>query len=153
MTSQRGTLQKIVIDLAPDAWHGHASETVWAESLGDSRFRIRSVPFFACGLSVEDVVSTQVRDGVHLVTGVIVHGGHSTYRVFLGAGIAPDDSVFEERWEFLRSLGCTYERATERLFAVDVPPEADIHVVYRVLEAGETTGVWSFEEGHCGHPI
>lgn len=44
-------------------------------------------------------------------------------------------------------------RWSGRLFAIDVPPEADIHGVYSMLEDGEREGAWDFEEGHCGHPM
>ena len=37
------------------------------------------------------------------------------------------------------------------LLAVDVPPDTDINVVYTLLDKGEKDGIWSFEEGHCGH--
>ncbi len=40
---------------------------------------LRSVPFFARGLSVEDVVTTRLEDDIDVITGVSPHGGHSTY--------------------------------------------------------------------------
>ena len=49
----------------------------------------------------------------------------------------------------LEGLGCTFEKATARLYAVDVPKESDIDAVYRALEQGEEAGAWEFEEGHC----
>lgn len=55
-------------------------------------------------------------------------------------------------WLPLENAGCTYERATGRLLAIDVPPLTEIHLAYGLLEAGEQAGVWSFQEGHCGHP-
>lgn len=56
-------------------------------------------------------------------------------------------------WKPVEALGCTYERATKRLLAIEVPPTADIYAVYKLLEAGARAGVWSFQEGHCGHPL
>ncbi len=78
--------------------------------------------------------------------------GHSTYQLFVSGGI--DASAhFRSYAERLLGLGCTFERATAQLAAVDVPPEANIHEVYGLLEAGEQAGVWDFQEGHCGHPV
>jgi hypothetical protein len=60
---------------------------------------------------------------------------------------------FEIAWEHLATLGCTYERATQRLISVDVPPTTDIYRAYDLLEDGERNQVWNFEEAHCGHPL
>jgi hypothetical protein len=141
------TLKKIVANLDPDAWHGHATETMWAERVDEARYKLRSVPFYARGLSVEDIVRTEKHDSVDVIIGVIIHGGHSTYRIFLGEGIAPESDTFSQYWEPLATVGCTFERATKRLLAVDIPPFADIHHVYAALEEGEAAGIWDFEEG------
>jgi hypothetical protein len=82
-------------------------------------------------------------------SGVAARSGHSTYRLVL-----PEDTNEEKfltDWVRLGELGCTYERATRRYVAIDVPPHADIYAVYQVLEEGERTCQWEFEEGHCGH--
>jgi hypothetical protein len=144
-------LDKVVIRLPDDAWHGHSTETVWAERLGGDRHRIRNVPFYATGLSAEDIVATRELDGVLQVERVIIHGGHSTYRVFMAAEVTTDSAAFNKHWKPLEDLGCTYERATERLFGIDVPPTADIHAVYGLLHEAAEAHFWDFEEGHCGH--
>lgn len=62
---------------------------------------------------------------------------------------------FEKYWSPLEKLlGCTYESSKdpETVFAVDVPPEVDVHAAYGLLEDGERANVWEFGEGHCGHP-
>ena len=147
------SLRKILIRLPDDSWHGHGSETMWAESLGGDRYRLRNVPFYATGISAEDIVITRDEGGIPVVTGVVLHGGHSTYRIFLSDAVTPDDAAFKKHWVPLERLGCTYEGATQRLFGVDIPPRADIHLAYRLLEEGEAAGVWAFEEGHCGHSV
>jgi len=80
---------------------------------------------------------------------ITARSGHSTYRLVL-----PEDTneeKFLKDWVRLVELRCTYERATRRYVAIDVPPHADIYAVYQVLEEGERTCQWEFEEGHCGH--
>lgn len=61
--------------------------------------------------------------------------------------------AFRNYADGLFELNCTLERATARLAALDVPPEANIHEVYRLLEAGESARVWDFQKGHCGHAV
>src|SRR5579863_5044070 len=96
--------------------------------VGGKSYRLRNVPFLVFGFSEQDVVTTQEDNGKLAVTGVETRGGHSTYRLVL-----PENST-EERflndWIPLRELGCTYERATRRFVAIDVPPHADIYAVY-----------------------
>jgi Domain of unknown function (DUF4265) len=66
---------------------------------------------------------------------------------------AATSSAFRKPWAQLSALGCTYEGADDKLLSIDVPPHADIDEVYALLEAGEESGTWDFEEGHCGHPL
>lgn len=140
-------LKKIVARLEAGAWHGHATETVWAERIDESRYRLRSVPFYARGLSVEDVVTTRTEDDVDVITGVSLYSGHSTYRIFLANGTTLESKAFNDHWKQLSGLGCTFERATERLLGIDVPPTADLRRAYDLLAQGEAAGVWEFEEG------
>ncbi|WP_309889650.1 DUF4265 domain-containing protein [Archangium sp.] len=144
-------LVKLTLPLDGRAWHGSATETLWAEKLTDSRYRLRNTPFYAYGVSAEDLVFAREEEGRLVFTGVALHGGHSTYRIIKSEGV--ELPRFQERWEPLQKLGCSHEEGPGRLIAVDVPPETDIHTVYALLEQGEQERVWSFEEGHCGHPL
>jgi hypothetical protein len=46
--------------------------------------------------------------------------GHSTYSAFLAEQTTEEQ--FNKDWVPLGELGCSYEPATQRLIAVDVPP-------------------------------
>lgn len=142
--------EKVRFNLDPEAWHGSATETLWAEKVAEGRYRLRNSPFFAFGVSVEDVVFGGELDegGAHPFLGVSLRGGHSTYRIMHRS---QDARVFEKYWQPLEDLGCTYEEG--EVLAVDVPPNIDIYAVYALLDAGEQDGAWYFEEGHCGHPL
>jgi hypothetical protein len=141
-------LVKVIFPLDPNAWHGSATESVWAEPVKGGRYRLRNVPFYASGVSYDDVIEA-VDDAGHLVfTSVFDRGGHSTYRLLVNG---PHCDQFEAYWDRLAECGCTYERGHHPLIAVDVPREADIIEVYKRLEQGEADGVWGFEEGYCGH--
>ena len=146
----RGSLEKVVFPLEPDAWHGHATETMWAELVSPGLYRLRNLPFYARGVSVEDVVHAQFAGDALVFSSVAARGGHSTYRLFVDGGI--ESPEFRLWWKRLETLGCSFEQA-DRLLAVDVPPSADIYEVYRIFEQGEQAKVWDFQEGHCGHPV
>ena len=145
-------LVKVAFLLEGNTSHGHATETVWAEKVSDHRYRVRNIPFYMYGVSLDDVVLASPVQETLLYSGVILPGGHSTYRLFLTAPME-NVEVFLDYWGPLERVGCTYERATRRLLAVDVPPGANIYEVYSFLERGESAGVWHFEEGHCGHQL
>lgn len=143
-------LVKIVINLSENS-EPVATESLWAEHLGSNLYRVRNVPFYARGVSEQDVVKAEEKDGRLVVTGIVDMGGHSTYRIFLSEQTPGEQ--FSKDWVSFHELGCTYERATRRLVAIDVPPHADVYAVYEALEFGERSRRWEFEEGHCGHPL
>jgi len=127
-------------------------ELLWAHDEGGSRYAIRSLPFFTYGISWGDIVTAIAgRDGVLTFQSLSTRSGHSCYRVFTVTEIDDLDSI--PIWKQISALGCTYERATNRLFAIDVPPKSDIHDVYRALKTGEELKVWEFEEANCEHVV
>jgi hypothetical protein len=142
-------LVRLVFPLEPDQWHGNATERIWAEPLGRDRFRLRNTPFYAFGVSSDDIVLGAESEGQVQFMSVVLHGGHSTYR--LRCKDRTLNAQFVQAWAPLQKLGCSYEEGL--VLAVDVPPRADICAVYDLLQAGEAAGVWDFEEGHCGHPL
>ena len=147
----QGQFRKVTFVLDPEEWHGYKTETVWAEAVATDRYRLRNTPFFAKGVSVEDVVRVRRQDGALFFDAVSISSGHSTYRVVVDK--ATESDVLEEYWLPLQTLGCTYESAEMNvlLLAVDIPPDVDIYAAYALLEKGESDSVWYFEEGHCGH--
>lgn len=142
-------LKKMIFHLEAEAWHGSATESVWVDDVGQGRYVLENSPFYAFGVSYQDVVSAKEANGELIFDKVLSRGGHSTYRL-----IVPESrEEFDHYWEPLQRLGCTYEEGLNRLLSVDVPPLADIYAAYNALEAGEQAGAWSFEEGHCGHVL
>jgi Domain of unknown function (DUF4265) len=151
-SSESDGLVKVVFDLN-DSELPYAVETVWAEPIGQDRYRIRNVPMFAKGVSEQDTVFATLTDDRLHVNGIADRGGHSTYRIFLKRPVKDIEKDIGANWAPLADLGCTYEKANDRLIGVDVPPAADIYAVYAILQDGEGSGLWEFEEGHCGHPL
>lgn len=147
-------LVKVVFFLGKNQWHGYESESVWAEKISNDRCRIRNTPFYAKGVSFEDVVFVREKNAGLWFEAVSIAAGHSTYRILLNKSIPERD--FKKYWNPIENLGCSYESADSGkmiLLAVDVPPNVDIHKAYELLDQGEQAGVWGFEEGHCGHSV
>ena len=143
-------LAKLTFVLDSGDWHGSATETLWARNVGPGLYQLDNSPFFALGVSYQDVVSAREEGGRLVFSHATARGGHSTYRVLLRE---PGRARLDELWSPLRDEGCTYEEGPGSLLSVDVPPGADIYRVYAILQAGEEAGAWTFEEGHCGHAV
>lgn len=139
---------RVTLFLDPSEGLGLCSESLWAEPLENGRYRIRNSPFFAYGISVDDIVLARPDNGLLAVSRVIFRGNHSTYRLRL-LGYSISSPEFERYWLPLQQLGCTFEEGP--VLAVDVPAQTDIDAVYEFLQKGEADKIWEFEEGHCGH--
>jgi hypothetical protein len=144
-------LVKVAFALTASDWYSYAIETMWALPLGSGSFVLRNVPFYTNGISFDDQFAAEVIDRALAFRVVTRRGGHSTYRIITYEG--NDTPKFSAAWRPLAVIGCTYERADGHLIGVDVPPTADIHDVYRLLEAGAAAETWDFEESHVGHPL
>ena len=146
-----GPIVKVFIPLPNSDWHSYRSESLFAKPLGGELYKLLNVPFYANGLSCNDVIRATFKQRDLWFDSIRIGGGHSTYRFFVMDEV--DEEKWKLYWEPLETIGCTYERATNRLFAVDVPPKVDIYHVYELLDLGEKAGVWGFEEAHCAHEL
>jgi hypothetical protein len=152
MPDAGNTMVQVLFELEDSEVHDHVTESVLAEPIGPDRYRLQSTPVYAYGFSHLDVVEARLHGETRIVHRIVAGAGHSTYRILI-AERRTATATFEEYWDPLSSMGCSYMAVDERYFAVDVPPRADINEVYGLLEEGEAAGVWYFEEAHCGHPL
>lgn len=153
-SNDHGRLVKISFPLPEeDRAHGVEAENLWAEPLPEGRYRIENTPFYAYGVSFQDIVVAEDHNGKLVYRGVEFRAGHSSYRILLQNPDGYEDQSFKVAWAPLAALGCTYEVAKSRWLAIDVPALTDVFAVYALLEEGEQSGIWTFEEGHCGHSL
>src|SRR5437588_7845423 len=100
-------MMKIKIPLPGDTAFGGEAEWLWVVEIDAGLYRIKNVPFFAKGLSFDDVIRGEMQDEALIFKGIAHHSGHSTYRIFASQGRhQPDVIVLLER---LQRLQCTYE--------------------------------------------
>ena len=138
-------------ELSQEDWPNLEAELTSAREVRPSCFVLLESPFYAYGLSRGDTVLTTLRNGELSIEKVVDRSGHSTYRVLRTESAQEGD--FNKFLCRLRDLGCVVTLRQKRLFSVDVPRKTDADEVYVLLEAGEKSAAWSFEEGHCGHPL
>ena len=158
---QKGKV-KVIFNLDAEDWHGHGSETLWADKIAESSngvvVRTANSSYFVKGVSVNDVVRCASVVGsttLHFIE-TLEHSGHSTYVIL----VPVQTTNFETLWVPLRDLGCSYESGqiqtsmgNQRMYSIDVPGTSDVSAVYDVLSKGEERGVWTFQENHCGHNV
>ena len=158
-----GNVVRVIFRLNSDEWHGNSSEGLWAEPLEGSDsgdlYRLRNSPFFARGVSFEDVVRAKPSEeygGTLEATALIQKCGHSNYMLLFEEG----DKRVADIWTKLKDMGCAYESTAIKLsigkrwlYAVDVPPLADITKVQAILKEGEEQGIWMCQEGSLGHEV
>jgi hypothetical protein len=116
-------------------------EEFWSTPMGEGRFRIENIPFFAKGLALGDIVSAALEEEVLRFQEVVEASGHSTIRVIVSSEDAVPAVV--ERFE---SLGCATETSYDRLVALDVPPSVSLDDVREKLDLGYAQSQWDYEE-------
>ena len=135
-------LEKNEDDYPPVDW-----EELWAVSLGDDKYRIDNVPFYALGISSGDSVAAVSRDEKLVVTEVVGTEGHSTLRV-----VVHDKSMTEILRAELKSAGCATELSNvPGFFSVDVPPQVDYSVISKLLSDYEDQKKLGYEESALRH--
>jgi Domain of unknown function (DUF4265) len=154
MTTEMETTEGLVrirvpLDPGPGT-AGPSDDWLWAEPLGSGRFRIESCPFFAYGISRDDVVRTAEEKGDEAprLEEVVERGGHRTLRVALDSKVELTDAAVQGLLERLLEMGCTHETLRPKLVALDVPPVVDVTIVVELLQAlaDDATVVWEWAD-------
>ena len=129
---------------------GPTDEWLWAEPLGSGRYRVESCPFFAYGISRDDVVRASGPGGQEAPTleDVIEKGGHRTLRLALDASVKLSAPAVQGLLERLLQHGCTHELLRPKLVAIDVPADADLGAVAELLQglAREGALIWEWAD-------
>ena len=126
---------------------GPADDWLWAEPLGSGRFRVESCPFFAYGVSRDDVVVAEPPPGDESprLDDVIEKGGHRTLRAALDPAVDVAHPRVQDLLTRLLELGCTHETLRPKLVAVDVPPAVDVLSPVSLLQPLADDGILLWE--------
>jgi len=136
------------MEIDEDGWPPASVESLWAVDLGDGTVRLDNTPWFVRGIASGDVIRVDVDDDGLRWAGETVHSSENcTIRLIVlkdGGSEAARQTVLET----FHRLGTTGEGIEQfRMVALDVPPEADIQRIRKLLEHGEARGWWHWEEG------
>ena len=136
--------EKIVV-MMDSHWAGVGGEGIWAFPLGNDLYRVDNIPIYAYGLNAQDIVraTPDNPDECPIVRRVESRSGHRTLRMFLPEAMseADRDALLEQ----LKSWGASYEGASKRLIAIDIPPEGAFDRIWDRLQELEDAGRLDFE--------
>lgn len=131
------------------------NEWLWARGVKKNVYEVLSIPFFAKSFSRNDQVtctsSPKELDGSLLFSGIVRHGGHSTYRIRLESEDQySNDDKYSIWYHFslLAELGCEFELGDFSLVAVDAGPSVKLGGVAFVLKSGFDDGIWDWQTGY-----
>ncbi|MBF6317320.1 DUF4265 domain-containing protein [Nocardia cyriacigeorgica] len=129
-------------------WPPASVESLWAVDLGDGTVRVDNTPWFVRGLASGDIVTVEPDDEGVLWAGETVQPSQNcTIRLI----VLEDDGSAAARESVMKAfhgLGATGEGIEHyRMVALDVPPEANLLKIRRLLEHGAERGRWHWEEG------
>ena len=152
MTTQLETVEGLVRIRVPierpDGDAGPDADWLWAEPLGSDRYRVESCPFFAYGISRDDVVRAVGARGdadAPRLEDVMEKGGHRTLRMALDPDAELSHGPVQALLEKLLELGCTHEALRPKIVAIDLPPEVDLGVVTELLQSRLRDGLILWE--------
>lgn len=119
-------------------------ETAWAQRthLDRDEFRLDNNPFYAYGVSADDIVEGErIAPGMYRFVRVVRPSGNRSIRVAFETFKA-DAPEAEPILAGITSLGCDYEGMFGRVIAVNVPPHVDLA---RVADFLTETGIrWEY---------
>ncbi|MFD9573193.1 DUF4265 domain-containing protein [Streptomyces sp. NPDC059982] len=136
------------MDIGEYGWPPASVESLWAVELGDGTVRLDNTPWFVRGVASGDIIQVELDgEGVRWAGETVRASENCTIRLIVlkdGGSAAARQSALE----IFHKLGTTGE-GIERygMVALDIPPEADLPRIQKLLEHGAVEGWWHWEEG------
>ncbi|HSY49082.1 MAG TPA: DUF4265 domain-containing protein [Thermoanaerobaculia bacterium] len=104
-------------------------ETLWAFDLGGNRYKLDNTPWYAYRVSTGDIIEAvqEDPDGFPVFRRVVEKSGYRTVR------IVSDNDFSDDLFEEIKALGCSFEGATRRYVAINVPSSVELDAVASFL--------------------
>jgi hypothetical protein len=138
MPDETEELVKVHFDL-PETEMGVSGESLWAAEVGLNLYELRNSPWHARQVNWLDIVEAVPAKNGEWPEYVRVYkrGGHRTIHLYvLDLGLKELKHILEQ----CSLLGCTYEGADSKMYALDFPPGVEVEPAieyFESLEAGE----------------
>ena len=128
-----------VLFRVPDDDGGATVETLWATPVGGDQYKLDKSPFYAYGVSWEDVVLApfDTQEGMPTFQSVISKSGNRTVRVIFDPPVSAGNSS-DQVLQGLVVLGCSYEGANSKCISVNIPSEVALQAIRSYLVEHQT---------------
>jgi hypothetical protein len=125
--------------------HAGDVETLWAVPVDVNLYRLDNSPFFAYGVSWQDIIEARPADDQFLeYVRCVKKSGNRTLRVVF-QDYRSEEQPAKEILRELRNLGCSYEGMQPRMISINVPPRVDLEEVTGFLT--EQSGLqWEYAD-------
>jgi hypothetical protein len=134
-----------VLFRVPNENGGADVETLWAYDLGSDKYKIDNMPYYAYGVSCDDVVLAPYDEDEQFPTfqKVVSKSGNRTIRIIfevpMESGNESGDLVAR-----LVHLGCAFEGANKKYIVITIPPKVDLNLIADQLNKAEVS--WEYAD-------
>ena len=127
-----------VLFSVPNGEGGADVETLWAHDLGADHYKLDNLPFYAYGVSLNDVVHAPFSAEQKFPTfdKILFKSGNRTIRIILNPPSEPGNES-EDLLNKLMELGCGYEGANRSYIAINIPPLVHLSDVIGLLTGSQ----------------
>jgi hypothetical protein len=119
-------------------------ETPWATPIGANPYRLENSPFFAYGISWEDIVEAHLDEHECLeFTRCVTKSGNRTVRAI--ADFSQNNAKAQIFLKELEDLQCSYEGMYSKLISINIPPGINLDHVTNFL-TGHAWIKWEYAD-------
>jgi phosphoribosylformylglycinamidine (FGAM) synthase PurS component len=124
--------------------HPSDVETLWAKPVNVNQYQLDNSPFYAYGVSWQDVIeATRGADDFLEYVRCVRKSGNRTLRVIFQDGI--NDPQSQNVLQGLRRMGVSYEGMQPKMISINVPPRKDLDEITEFLS--EKSGLqWEYAD-------
>lgn len=141
--SRQKKMTKVTVSL-PNHWL-LSGESLWAEELGQDRYRIDNIPLCAYDLNLGDVVRAVEPDDESLaeIQSVVERSGNQTLRIIMQAKERTEEILADLESQGLGWTG--FAKSFDGYIALNVPAELDYDAVCKRLASWQAEGILEHE--------
>ena len=145
MDSNKGLVKVRVKLLGSAVKSGYDSETLWAEPLGENRYRIWNLPVFAYNLDMRAIVECESdpEGGLPIVTRVLEEGDCFTVRLYFSRQAS--DEQIQEVLDLVSQRRALLEKNSREVWAVGLRTLEDYEWLGSGLAPFVRDGILNFE--------
>ena len=123
-----------VLFRVPNEDGGANVETLWAYDLGSDEYKLDNLPYYAYGVSCDDVILAPFDDDEQFPTfqKVVSKSGNRTIRIVFDLPFESGNES-EALVNRLVTMGCDFEGANKKYIVINIPPLVELDEVAKEL--------------------